>query len=92
MKIFSFTSCKITLPARCPEEPDETIDHPLLEELVLLPGLDADQVHAVPPADVPPRQPVNLQVLGQLIFPGEEIVVALVFCMFYPENLVDENN
>ena len=27
------------------------------------------------PADVPPSQPVHLQVLGGLVLPGEEVVV-----------------
>ena len=51
------------------------LDHSSLKELVLIPGLDGDEVHAVSPADVPPSQPVHLQVLGGLVLPGEEVVV-----------------
>ena len=51
------------------------LDHPSLEELVLIPRLNGDQVHAVSPADVPSRQPVHLEVLSSLVLPGEEVVV-----------------
>ena len=40
--------------------PDQPVDHPGLDELVFLPSLDADQVHAVTPADVAACDPVYL--------------------------------
>ena len=85
LQIFSVTALKIAFSARCPEEPYETIDHPLLDKLILLPGLNADQVHAVSPADVPPCQPVHLQIFGQVILPREKIIVTSMLGMFYPK-------
>ena len=63
LQVLSVTTSEIAFPARGPEEPDQSVDHPPLDELILLPGLDADQVHAVPPADVTTRQPVNLNIV-----------------------------
>ena len=60
LKVLPVTPGKVAFSARGPEEPDEAIDHPGLDELVLLPGLDADQVHAVTAANVSARDPVNL--------------------------------
>ena len=60
LEVLSVTAGKVAFSARGPEEPDEAVDHPGLDKLVLLPGLDADQVHAVTPANVAPRDPVNL--------------------------------
>ncbi len=45
------------------------------------PAFKGHQVHAVTAADIASRQPVHLQVLGQLILPGEEVVVTLEICM-----------
>ena len=75
-------------PAGCPEEADEPIDHPLLEELILLSGLYADKVHAVSPADIPARDPVHLQLLGQFVLPAEEVAVAAKLCVFDPVGTV----
>ena len=47
-----------------------------------LPCFKRDQVHAVPPADVPPCDPVHLDVLGKVVLPGEEVVVTIELCMF----------
>ena len=88
LEVFPVTAVKVTLPTRGPEESDQAIDHPLLDELVLLPGLDTDQVHAVPPADVPPSDPVHLEVLGEVVLPGEEVVVALVLGVLDPVGAV----
>ena len=60
LEVLPVTAGKVAFSARGPEEPDEAVDHPGLDKLVLLPGLDADQVHAVTPANVAPRDPVNL--------------------------------
>ena len=46
-----------------------------------LPCFQRHQVHAVPPADVPAGDPVHLQVLGQVILPGEEAVVTIKLSM-----------
>ena len=64
------------------------LDHPSLEELVLIPRLNGDQVHAVSPADVPSRQPVHLEVLGSLVLPGEEVVVLSELGLFDPVSAV----
>ena len=74
-QVFSVTALKIAFPPRRPEESDQPVDHPPLDELVLLPRLDTDQVHAVSPADVPAGDPVHLEVLGHIVLPGEEVVV-----------------
>ena len=60
LEVFSVTPGKVAFSARCPEEPDEAVDHPGLDELVLLPRLNADQVHAVTAANIAARDPVNL--------------------------------
>ena len=64
------------------------LDHPSLEELVLIPRLNGDQVHAVSPADVPSRQPVHLEVLSSLVLPGEEVVVLSELGLFDPVSAV----
>ena len=53
------------------------LTHEALEELVLLSGLDADEVHAALPAVVPGVEPVPL-VVGQpglVAEPGDPVVV-----------------
>ena len=85
LQVLSVAASKVTFSTRGPEEPDEPIDHPGLDKLVLLPGLDAHQVHAVSPADVAATDPVHLEVLSQVILPREKIIVALEFCVFDSE-------
>ena len=54
------------------------LTHKALHELVLLSGLDADEVHAALPAVVPGVEPVPL-VVGQprlIAQPGDPVVVA----------------
>ena len=85
LQVLSVTAGKVTFSTRGPEESDEPIDHPGLDKLILLPGLDADQVHAMSPADVTASDPVHLEVLGQVILPREEIIVTLEFCVFDSE-------
>ena len=87
-QVFSVTALKIAFPPRRPEESDQAVDHPPLDELVLLLGLDTDQVHAVSPADVPASDPVHLEVLGEVVLPGEEVVVSLVLGVFDPVGAV----
>ena len=87
-QVFSVTALKIAFPPRRPEESDQAVDHPPLDELVLLLGLDADQVHAVSPADVPASDPVHLEVLSKFVLPGEEVVVSLVLGVFDPVGAV----
>ena len=88
LQVFSVTASEIAFPPRRPEESDQPVDHPLLDELVLLLGLDADQVHAMSPADVPACDPVHLEILGEVVLPGEEVVVALVLGVFDPVSAV----
>ena len=38
----------------------------------------------MPPADVPAGHPVHLEVLCQVILPGEEVVVTVELCMLDP--------
>ena len=40
------------------------------------------------PADVPASDPVNLEVLGEVVLPGEEVVVSLVLGVFDPVGAV----
>ena len=42
----------------------------------------------MPPADVPPSDPVHLEVLGEVVLPGEEVVVALVLGVLDPVGAV----
>ena len=70
---------EVTLPAAGPEEPDPSVDHRLLDKLVLLPRLNTDQVHAVTTTDVPTRDPVNLQVLTTAKKEMDEINRVMIF-------------
>lgn len=55
---------------------DTTTGHALLDELVLLGSLEGDGVHAVAAADVAGVKPVNVQALGGVVLPAEEVRVA----------------
>ena len=42
----------------------------------------------MPPADVPPSDPVNLEVPGEVILPGEEVVVVVELRVLDPVRAV----
>ena len=88
LEIRPVASRKITFSPGCPEESDGALDHPVLQELILLLGLDGHQIHAVSSANVPPSYPVNLEVLGQIVLPGEKVVVPAVLRMLDPVRTV----
>ena len=52
-----------------------TAGHLLLDEFVLLQGLETDGVHAVTSADVAGVEPVDFQFGGGFVQPAEEVVV-----------------
>ena len=42
----------------------------------------------MPPADVPASDPVHLEVPGEVVLPGEEVVVVVELCVFDPVRAV----
>jgi len=84
LQVGTVATLKVAFPARGPEEANKAVDHSPLQELILFPSLNADEVHAVATANISPGDPVNLEVFCQLILPAKEIVVSVVLRVFDP--------
>jgi hypothetical protein len=70
----SFIICYIILEKRLAQL---TASQLLLDELVLLEGLQADGVHAMATADVTGVEPIDFQRGGGRVQPAEEVVVSV---------------
>lgn len=77
LQVSAAASVKVAFAAASPDILDAIAGQLLLDELVLLQGLEADGVHAVATADVTGVEPVDLQGRGRLMEPAEEVVVGV---------------
>lgn len=75
LQVGAAATVEIAFAAASPDELDAIASQLLLDELVLLEGLEADGIHAVATADVTGVQPVHFQGGGGLMEPAEEVVV-----------------
>ena len=82
LEVLAVAALEVAESARGPDVREVVVLDELLDELVLGGGLEADQVHAVLPADVPAVQPVDLVVREVLFISGEPVVVTAVLEMF----------
>ena len=82
LEILAVAALEVAEPARGPDVREVVVLDELLDELVLGGGLEADQVHAVLPADVPAVKPVDLVVREVFFISGEPVVVTAVLKMF----------
>ena len=82
LEILAVAALEVAEPARGPDVREVVVLDELLDELVLGGGLEADQVHAVLPADVPAVKPVDLVVREVFFISGEPVVVTAVLEMF----------
>ena len=82
LEVLTVTALEVAETARCPDVREVVVLDELLDELVLGGGLEADQVHAVLPADVPAVEPVDLVVSEVLFISGEPVIVTAVLEMF----------
>ena len=82
LEILAVAALEVAEPARGPDVGEVVVLDELLDELVLGGGLEADQVHAVLPADVPAVKPVDLVVREVFFISGEPVVVTAVLKMF----------
>lgn len=73
LQVGTVAARKVALPAGGPDVTDVSAGDALLDELVLLRRLEGHGVHAVPAADVPRVQPVDLQAARRRVFPREEV-------------------
>ena len=82
LEVLTVTTLEVAETARGPDVREVVVLDELLDELVLGGGLEADQVHAVLPADVPAVEPVDLVVSEVLFISGEPVIVTAVLEMF----------
>ena len=82
LEVLAVAALEVAEPARGPHVGQVVVLDELLDELVLSGGLEADQVHAVLPADVPAVKPVDLVVREVFFISGEPVVVTAVLKMF----------
>ena len=82
LEVLAIAALEVAEPARGPDVREVVVLDELLDELVLSGGLEADQVHAVLPADVPAVKPVDLVVREVFFISGEPVVVTAVLKMF----------
>ena len=82
LQILAVAALEVAEPARGPDVGEVVVLDELLDELVLGGGLEADEVHAVLPADVPAVQPVNLVISKVFFVSREPVVVTAMLEMF----------
>jgi len=75
LQIGTVASIEIAFTSTGPDVLDSVAGHLLLDEFVLLQGLETDGVHAVTSADVAGVEPVDFQFGGGFVQPAEEVVV-----------------
>lgn len=77
LQIGAVASVKVAFAAAGPDVLDAIASQLLLDELVLLEGLQADGVHAMATADVTGVEPIDFQRGGGRVQPAEEVVVSV---------------
>ena len=82
LQVLAVAALEVAETARGPDVGEVVVLDELLDELVLGGGLEADEVHAVLPADVPAVQPVNLVISKVFFVSREPVVVTAVLEMF----------
>lgn len=75
LEISTVAAGEIALSAGSPDVTDTATGNTLLNKVILSWSLDGDGVHTMSSADVTGVQPIDLQVSGWAVLPGEEIVV-----------------
>jgi len=77
LEISSVTAVEVALPPRSPNVLDICLGHLVVDELRLLGRLQAHQVLAMLPADVPCIEPVPLMRPGGFVLPRKEVVAVV---------------
>lgn len=77
LKISAVASIEVAFATASPDVLDAIASQLLLDEFVLLQGLEADGVHAVATAYVTGIEPVDFQGRGGRMQPAEEVVVSI---------------
>ena len=75
LEISTVAAGKVALSAGSPDVTNTSTGNSLLDKVILSWSLNGDGVHTMSSADVTGIQPVDFQVSGGTMFPGEEIVV-----------------
>ena len=76
LEISTVATGKVALSAGSPDVTDTSTGNALLDKVILSWSLNGDGIHTMSSADVTGVQPVDLQVSGGAMFPGEEVIVS----------------